>query len=217
MDYNKLIKALLCDGYGIGQNSDGCSNKKCKYRDTDGACNIVSMCGDAAAAITDLLDRAEAAEHRLQEAEAQKDYCRKKCDVSDKNYQIEMERRKAAEARAKKAERERDAAVADINTLLKQDEMLPCFACARSKGGISVERLTYDFCVNGIHCWQVKGADNSTCEDVCKDQGEDGCAQCPINKAIYRLAQIENILGDEYDLDRFKEIMEAEKNGQVDR
>lgn len=64
MDYKKLIKALKCDGYGISQDMDGCSNRRCKYRDTDGACNIVSMCLDASKAITDLLERAEAAEAR---------------------------------------------------------------------------------------------------------------------------------------------------------
>lgn len=76
-----------------------------------------------------------------------------------------------------------------------------------------MKRLTYDFCVNGIHCWQIKGADNSTCEDVCKEQGENGCTQCPINKAIYRLAQIENILGDNYDLDLLRKIMEVKNIG----
>lgn len=64
MDYKKLIKALKCDGYGISQDMDGCSNRRCKYRDTDGACNIVSICLDASNAITDLLERAEAAEAR---------------------------------------------------------------------------------------------------------------------------------------------------------
>lgn len=71
MDYKKLIKALKCDGYGISQDMDGCSNRRCKYRDTDGACNIVSICLDASKAISDLLERAEAAEAKergLQEA-----------------------------------------------------------------------------------------------------------------------------------------------------
>lgn len=71
MDYKKLIKSLKCDGYGVGQDGDGCTSKRCKYRDSDGACNIVSMCEDAEIAITDLLARAEAAEascKRLDEA-----------------------------------------------------------------------------------------------------------------------------------------------------
>ena len=69
MDYKKLIKALKCDGYGISQDMDGCSNRRCKYRDTDGACNIVSICLDASKAITDLLARAEAAQSRAEKAE----------------------------------------------------------------------------------------------------------------------------------------------------
>ena len=69
MDYKKLIKALKCDGYGISQDMDGCSNRRCKYRDTDGACNIVSICLDASKAITDLLARAEAAQSRAEKAD----------------------------------------------------------------------------------------------------------------------------------------------------
>lgn len=69
MDYKKLIKALKCDGYGISQDMDGCSNRRCKYRDADGACNLVRMCSDASTAITALLERAEAAEARAEKAE----------------------------------------------------------------------------------------------------------------------------------------------------
>lgn len=83
MEYNELVKALRCDGNNIGQDSGGCTNKKCRYRDPDSACNIVSICEDAATAITDLLARAE-----------------------------------AAEARAEKAERERDDAVSDLETIM---------------------------------------------------------------------------------------------------
>lgn len=35
MEYNKLVKALRCDGNNIGQDSGGCTNKKCRYRDPD--------------------------------------------------------------------------------------------------------------------------------------------------------------------------------------
>lgn len=69
MEYKKLIKSLDCDGSGIRQDVDGCSNRRCKYRDADGACNLVRMCSDASTAITDLLARAEAAEARAQTAE----------------------------------------------------------------------------------------------------------------------------------------------------
>ena len=63
-----------------------------------------------------------------------------------------------------------------------------------------MERLTYDFCIGGNHCWQVKGADNLEFREVCERQGDDGCKTCPIAKAFDRLAAIEDILGDEYDL-----------------
>lgn len=32
-----------------------------------------------------------------------------------------------------------------------------------------MERLTYDFCLGDIHCWQVKGADNRECRQVCEE------------------------------------------------
>ena len=63
-----------------------------------------------------------------------------------------------------------------------------------------MERLTYDFALGGNHCWQVKGADNLECREVCERQGDDGCKTCPIAKAFDRLAAIEDILGDEYEL-----------------
>ena len=56
-----------------------------------------------------------------------------------------------------------------------------------------MERLTYDFAVDGQHCWQVKGADNALCKEVCRDQGDNGCENCPIAKAIDRLAAYEDI------------------------
>lgn len=55
-----------------------------------------------------------------------------------------------------------------------------------------MERLTYDFCVNENHCWQVHGADNELCQDVCKEHEEAGCKCCPIGKAIDRLAAYED-------------------------
>ena len=77
-----------------------------------------------------------------------------------------------------------------------------------------MERLTYDFCIGGNHCWQVKGADNLECREVCERQGDDGCKTCPIAKAFDRLAAIEDILGDEYDLDRLRELAQADREGR---
>lgn len=68
-----------------------------------------------------------------------------------------------------------------------------------------MERLTYDFCVGDKHCWQVKGADNLECREVCRNQGENGCTDCPIAKAFDRLAAYE-----ETGLEP-EEIMEAVK------
>lgn len=76
MDYKKLIKSLDCDGSGIRQDVDGCSNRRCKYRDADGACNLVRMCSDASTAITALLERAEAAEAMAEKAERKRDEAR---------------------------------------------------------------------------------------------------------------------------------------------
>lgn len=105
MDYKKLIKALKCDGYGISQDMDGCSNRRCKYRDTDGACNIVSICLDASKAITDLLERAEVAEARCKAFEKM---AREYQNVIVPGYR----------ERAEKAERQRDAAVGDIESMM---------------------------------------------------------------------------------------------------
>ena len=78
-----------------------------------------------------------------------------------------------------------------------------------------MERLTYDFALGGNHCWQVKGADNLECREVCERQDDDGCITCPIAKAFDRLAAIEDILGDEYDLDRLRELAQADREGKI--
>ena len=77
-----------------------------------------------------------------------------------------------------------------------------------------MERLTYDFCIGGNHCWQVKGADNLECREVCQCQGDKGCKDCPIAKAFDRLAAIEDILGDEYDLGKLMELVQAKRKGR---
>ena len=75
-----------------------------------------------------------------------------------------------------------------------------------------MKRLTYDFELGGEHCWQVEGADNLVCREICERQENDnGCKTCPIARAFDRLAAIENILGDEYDLDRLRELVEADR------
>lgn len=110
MEYNELVKALRCDGNNIGQDSGGCTNKKCRYRDIDSACNIVSICEDAATAITDLLERAEVAEARCKAFEKM---VREYQNVIVPGYR----------ERAEKAERERDEAVESI---CMRCSVLPC-------------------------------------------------------------------------------------------
>lgn len=77
-----------------------------------------------------------------------------------------------------------------------------------------MERLTYDFCIAGKRYWQVKGADNLECSEVCRSRDDEGCNGCPIANAFDRLAAIEEILGDDYDLDRLKEIVKADREGR---
>lgn len=55
-----------------------------------------------------------------------------------------------------------------------------------------MERLTYDFVVGGDHCWEIHGADNLLCKEVCVNQGDSGCENCPIRMAIDRLAAYED-------------------------
>ena len=68
-DYRRLVIALLCNGDNVAEENLGCRNKRRKYRDVDGACDIVGMCNDAAKAISDLLARAEKAESNLDAAQ----------------------------------------------------------------------------------------------------------------------------------------------------
>lgn len=51
----KLKKALICSGDPDEPDNMGCANKRCKYRNVDGACDIVSICWDAATALSALM------------------------------------------------------------------------------------------------------------------------------------------------------------------
>lgn len=72
-----------------------------------------------------------------------------------------------------------------------------------------MKRLTYDFCAGDKHCWQVKGADNLECREVCRNQGENGCTDCPIAKAFDRLAAYEETRLEP------EELAQAEKEGRL--
>lgn len=50
-DISELIKALQCSDAPDEPDNMGCANKRCKYRDSDGACNIVSMCANSASTL----------------------------------------------------------------------------------------------------------------------------------------------------------------------
>ena len=54
MNLKELIKVLTCNSSTDEADNLGCSNKRCKYRDVDGACDIVGMCEDAAIAVKQL-------------------------------------------------------------------------------------------------------------------------------------------------------------------
>lgn len=101
-----------------------------------------------------------------------------------------------------------------------------------------MDRLTYDFQIGGSHCWQVKGADNLECREVCQRQEDRGCTDCPIAKAFDRLAayeetglepgEIEQLKGEVFGLrldkqelsalgpiDRLRELVKADKDGKI--
>ena len=64
---DEIVRALRCNDAPVEPDGMGCANKKCRYRDVDGACDIVSMCEDAAALIDSLT--AQLAEVKRQAAE----------------------------------------------------------------------------------------------------------------------------------------------------
>lgn len=55
-----------------------------------------------------------------------------------------------------------------------------------------MERLTEDCCINDSHCWQVKETGNRLCKEVCDAQADRGCDDCPLAKAIDKLAAYED-------------------------
>lgn len=91
-----------------------------------------------------------------------------------------------------------------------------------------MDRLTYDFQIGGSHCWQVKGADNLECREVCQRQEDRGCTDCPIAKAFDRLAayeetglepgEIEQLKGEAFGLRVDKQELEQYRAlGPIDR
>lgn len=77
-----------------------------------------------------------------------------------------------------------------------------------------MERLTYDFCIDGNHCWQVKGADNLECREVCQRQEDKGCKDCPIAKAFDRLAAYEDTGLEPEEFYALRELAQADREGR---
>ena len=83
-----------------------------------------------------------------------------------------------------------------------------------------MERLTHeaDF---GLEDWEetlffVKSDPNGAYDilDIAKHQGEPEFDEILKNVSL-RLAGIENILGDDYDIDRLRELVQADKEGRI--
>lgn len=56
------------------------------------------------------------------------------------------------------------------------------------------------------------------CKDACIygwSEEEAGCRCDKFTEILCRLAKIEDILGDKYDLDRLRELVEADRDGRV--
>lgn len=78
---------------------------------------------------------------------------------------------------------------------------------ARPEGGISVERLT-DKHFNKSLGYYMK------CSGCC--ERSIACNECEEFEALVdRLGAIEEILGDDYDMDRLRELVEADRDGRV--
>ena len=77
---------------------------------------------------------------------------------------------------------------------------------------MSVERLTNKVLTKARNDpWDYCGLDSFCTRDCFKP------TPCELPKVIDRLAEIENILGDDYDLDRLRELVEADRNQEFQR
>ena len=75
------------------------------------------------------------------------------------------------------------------------------------EGGISVERLTDKH-------YKKDGGYFMKCSEWCERE-ETMCMECErSDKIVDRLGVIEDILGDDYDLERLRELVEADREGR---
>lgn len=101
MDNKSLIKALRCSEAPDEPDGLGCANK-CKYRDVDGACNIVSMCLDAASKIERLTSENKSLQSKYDELQRYNVDCTKKCDeLNVQNAELKRELSMAVELAGK--------------------------------------------------------------------------------------------------------------------
>ncbi|WP_312611343.1 hypothetical protein [Oscillibacter sp.] len=105
----QITAALRCTDALDTPDGLGCANKKCKYRDVDGACDIVSMCFDAAT----LIDRLN--------------------DFDQTQSKLALERCQRAEAQLAQSQRRERAAVED-SALRKSTELTPIYTCGGHGG-----------------------------------------------------------------------------------
>lgn len=109
--------------------------------------------GEKPASITDLLARAEAADGRCKEEKHNTEYWEKTAKNWESNWNSELELRKAAEARAEQAERERDAAIADLK------EIGDCEYCSGKCSNLETEYCR-DCSDIGCQCRTCAGCSN---------------------------------------------------------
>lgn len=180
MDYKELVERL-------------------KRRESDMLINhpmTAQACRDAATAITDLLSRAEAAEAHCKRLNEYRENANEAAAKWEGMYYM-------AEARAEKAERERDEARQDCTVAERNHEIevgRRQSAEARAEKSeqllsrVQVERLT------------IRKSDFAF-----PRRGSDAVS---VLQCVDRLTDIEDILGDDYDLSQLKELVEAEKDGR---
>ena len=107
--------------------------------------------GEKPASITDLLARAEAADGRCKEEKHNTEYWEKTAKNWESNWNSELELRKAAEARAEQAERERDAAVEDLRQMCVGGNTCAFCKYGRGCGKQGPGRKTVE------PCWEWRG------------------------------------------------------------
>lgn len=61
----------------------------------------------------------------------------------------------------------------------------------------------------------IEGIQGISCESCLGMQHDCNCEDC-LRETVKRLSSIEDILGDDYDLDKLKDIVEADREGRLE-